>query len=47
MIYERYQDMLEVFYAWRCVICGEVLDDVVLKNRDEKKEQDKNAASNL
>lgn len=36
MIYERYQDMLEVFYAWRCVICGEVLDDVVIKNRDEK-----------
>lgn len=47
MIYERYQDMLEVFYAWRCVICGEVLDDVVLKNRDEHKEQDKEAASNI
>jgi late competence protein required for DNA uptake (superfamily II DNA/RNA helicase) len=47
MIYERYQDMLEVFYAWRCVICGEVLDDVVLKNRDEKSGQDKKTASSL
>lgn len=47
MIYERYQDMLEVFYAWRCVICGEVLDDVVIKNRDEKKGDDKKAVGNL
>ncbi|RMG60910.1 MAG: hypothetical protein D6713_01540 [Deltaproteobacteria bacterium] len=41
MIYERYQDMLEVFYAWRCVICGEVVDDVVLKNRTGKEEEEK------
>ncbi len=40
MIYERYQDMLEVFYAWRCVICGEVVDDVVIRNRTEKSNKD-------
>ncbi len=44
MIYERYQDMLEVFYAWRCVICGEVVDDTVLKNREDNKESNKKAA---
>jgi hypothetical protein len=43
MIYERYQDMLETFFAWRCVICGEVVDDVVIENRKGEKERETSA----
>ncbi len=39
MIYERYQDIMGVFDAWRCVICGEILDEVVLENRGGGKKQ--------
>ncbi|HEY7528999.1 MAG TPA: hypothetical protein VH660_07585 [Candidatus Deferrimicrobiaceae bacterium] len=39
MVYERFQDMLDLFYAWRCLNCGEIVDPVVAKNRgmDSKK----------
>jgi predicted RNA-binding Zn-ribbon protein involved in translation (DUF1610 family) len=33
MVNERCQDMLTVFYAWRCLNCGEIVDDVVNRNR--------------
>ena len=35
----RFQDMLDLFYAWRCLNCGEIVDPVVAKNRgmDSKK----------
>ena len=33
MVYERFQDMLEMFYAWRCLNCGEIVDPVVARNR--------------
>ena len=33
MVNERCQDMLTVFYAWRCLNCGEIVDDVVNQNR--------------
>jgi len=32
MVFERFQDMLTLFYSWRCVNCGEILDPVVSKN---------------
>lgn len=38
MIHERFQDVIELFFGWRCVICGEVFDDAVWQNR--KKEKD-------
>ena len=34
MVFERFQDMLTLFYAWRCVNCGEIVDPVVSKNRE-------------
>jgi len=34
MVFERFQDMLELFYAWRCLNCGEIVDPVVAKNRE-------------
>jgi len=33
MVYERFQDMLDTFYAWRCLNCGEIMDPVVERNR--------------
>lgn len=33
MVYERFQDMLDMFYAWRCLNCGEIMDPVVERNR--------------
>lgn len=33
MVFERFQDMLDLFYAWRCLNCGEIVDPVVSKNR--------------
>lgn len=33
MVYERFQDMLDMFYAWRCLNCGEIMDPVVARNR--------------
>lgn len=34
MVYERIQESSEVIFSWRCVICGDVYDDVVIKNRE-------------
>jgi DNA-directed RNA polymerase subunit RPC12/RpoP len=44
MVYERFQDMLDLFYAWRCLNCGEIVDPVVARNRGTKKEHKKRAA---
>jgi hypothetical protein len=34
MVFERFQDMLDLFYAWRCLNCGEIVDPVVERNRE-------------
>ena len=34
MIYERFLGQeVEDFSGWRCVACGEIVDEVILKNR--------------
>ncbi|MGZ3603416.1 MAG: hypothetical protein ACXU9P_00505 [Thermodesulfobacteriota bacterium] len=33
MVYERFYGPDGSFSGWRCVSCGEVLDEVILKNR--------------
>ena len=37
MLFERFQFTTEISYSWKCVICGEIIDDVILKNREIKK----------
>jgi hypothetical protein len=44
MVYERFQDMLDLFYAWRCLNCGEIVDPVVAGNREPGKKLKKRAA---
>ena len=43
MVYERFQDMLQVFFAWRCLNCGEIVDTVVAQNRGMEKKPKKRA----
>ena len=37
MSYERFYDRDDAFDAWRCICCGDIVDDVVLSNRSKKK----------
>jgi hypothetical protein len=37
MAYERFFDPFEEYYAWRCVSCGEIIDQVILNNRRSRK----------
>jgi late competence protein required for DNA uptake (superfamily II DNA/RNA helicase) len=43
MVFERFQATMEVFYAWRCLNCGEIMDPVVAKNREQERNQKKKA----
>jgi len=33
MIYDKFYGPHEQFWAWKCLICGEVVDPVILQNR--------------
>ena len=33
MIAEKFYDVNNVFWGWHCVICGEILDPVILLHR--------------
>jgi len=33
MISEKFYDVNSIFYGWHCVICGEILDPVILLHR--------------
>ena len=33
MNFEKFYDVNNVFFAWHCVICGEILDAVILLHR--------------
>ena len=33
MTYERFCGPHEQFFGWRCVYCGEIVDEVILENR--------------
>lgn len=33
MLFEKFYDVSSVFFGWHCVICGEILDPVILLHR--------------
>ena len=33
MIYEKFYSEDGDFFGWRCIVCGEIIDQVILKNR--------------
>jgi hypothetical protein len=35
MVYERFYGPYEYFLGWRCIQCGEIIDQVILENRKE------------
>ncbi|MGB9629038.1 MAG: hypothetical protein ACPL6D_10280 [Thermodesulfobacteriota bacterium] len=36
MVYEKFFGLQEDFWGWRCIFCGEIIDQVILENRKEK-----------
>ncbi len=36
MIFEKFYDINSVFFGWHCVICGDILDAVILLHRLSK-----------
>lgn len=34
MIYDKFYGAQEYFWGWKCVICGEIVDQVILENRE-------------
>ncbi len=35
MVFEKFYGDSEHFFGWRCVVCGEIVDQVILENRLE------------
>ncbi len=33
MAYEQFFRSQEHFWGWRCIFCGEIVDDVIIENR--------------
>jgi hypothetical protein len=33
MVYERFYGPGENYLGWRCIQCGEIIDEVILENR--------------
>ena len=33
MVLEKFYGTSEVFFGWRCITCGEIVDQVILENR--------------
>jgi len=39
MIHEKFYGLEDDFFGWRCIICGEILDPVILENRLAQRQQ--------
>jgi hypothetical protein len=33
MVYEKFYGTQENFSGWRCIFCGEIVDELILENR--------------
>jgi hypothetical protein len=33
---ERFQDLADAFEGWRCICCGDIVDNIILSNRSKK-----------
>ena len=33
MAYEKFYGNCEQFFGWRCVVCGDIVDKVIMENR--------------
>jgi hypothetical protein len=39
MIHEKFYGLGDDFFGWRCIICGEILDPVIIENRLAQRQQ--------
>jgi len=46
MVYERFYGPHENFLGWRCVLCGEIVDQLILENRQADPGRQKRARRN-
>ena len=37
MSYERFYYHYDNFWGWRCIFCGEIIDEVIIENRLKNK----------
>ncbi len=37
MVFEKFYGICEEFFGWRCIFCGEIIDQVILENRIEQR----------
>jgi hypothetical protein len=37
MSYEKFYDQADDFDGWRCICCGDIMDEIILANRLKKK----------
>jgi hypothetical protein len=35
MTLQKFYSLTEVFWGWRCLLCGEIVDPVILENRQK------------
>ena len=40
MVYEKFYGTQEYFWGWRCIICGEIIDQVIIDNRNARSQRD-------
>ena len=40
MVYEKFYGIQEYFWGWRCIICGEIIDQVIINNRNFRSQRD-------
>lgn len=41
MVYEKFYDTHDHFWGWRCILCGEIVDQVILENRQWTKTKER------
>jgi len=46
MVYERFYGPHEYFLGWRCVLCGEIVDQLILENRQTNSGSQKRSKRN-
>lgn len=39
MVYEKFFGISEDFFGWRCIFCGEIVDNIILENRLEQRKR--------
>jgi hypothetical protein len=37
MVYEKFYGSQEHFWGWRCLFCGEIVDEVILENKNDSR----------